>query len=141
MGAEALRLDWEQFISDCAHAYDQGISEHQFGGALVGVSVRWQGTICELHVRDGELVPGMKLDMPWCEVPLRDGFHFIGADLFLELESVDTISAARQLQKGDRVHFTGTFRDQGIFANVRFTPDEQQRKVFLSLGLRAGSIL
>ena len=107
----------------------------------MGVSVRWQGTIRELLVRDGELVPGLKLDMPWCEVPLRDGFYFVGADLFLELESADTISAARQLQKGDRVHFTGTFRDQDIFANVRFTPDEEQRKVVLSLGLRAGSIL
>jgi hypothetical protein len=134
-------LSWEQFIADCARAYDGGLSEREFGARLVGKSVRWKGSIYELHLREEKLVPGLKIDMPRYEVPLGNGFLFVGSDLFLELHSGAAVSATRRLRKGHCIEFVGTFRDQGVFASVRFTPDEEQNKVFLSLGLTGGSLL
>lgn len=134
-------LSWETFVDNCARAVDAGLTEREFGRSLVAEQIQWTGTVRAIRLQKGGFVPGLSVDMPPREVPLkRRGWAFVASDLFLKLGSEPSKALGRRKNVGEKISFTARFRDQEVFANVRFTVDDEQRKVFLSLGLQEGEL-
>ncbi len=140
MQSETVTSSWANFVAACAQAYEDGVDERQFGSGLVGKFVRWGGLVYQLKVHGDEIVPGVRIEMPMTRIPISHGWHFEGSFLFLYLDSPATREKAKTLRKGQGILFGGAFRDQVVFPNVRFSPDEEQQTVFLSMGLAAGVI-
>jgi hypothetical protein len=129
-------LSWERFVESCAEACQGGISEHEFGAALMGQRVRWEGVVERIDLKE-KYVPGLRIKMPCVELPLSGGRTFVGRRLFL-ISGPRMISAVRE---NENVMFSGRFQQQDVAANVAFTRDDELSKVFLSLALEDGEVL
>jgi hypothetical protein len=128
-------MEWTAFVPYVAEKFRNGQSDREVSARLAGMRVEWAGIVQELRRRGSEIW-SIAVDMPRISIPLGNGNSFEGDFVSLPVKDAQLEAKAHSLSPGDKIAFSATIvQNDGLFPSVGFVIDEEQRMVFLKIGL------